>query len=129
MAGISGHRNCLALAAACQPAGRTASVAGYRGGGPMKLFDMIRNGMRTEQRAADPSWNALANGGAMSASGQPVDSSTAERIAAVYAFVAALSESKSTLPMHVSMRTEDGNHQRGNDHALAPVRSEERRVR
>src|SRR3546814_16066149 len=65
MAGISGHRNCLALAAACQPAGRTASVAGYRGGGPMKLFDMIRNGMRTEQRAADTSWNALANGGAL----------------------------------------------------------------
>src|SRR3546814_16227697 len=120
MAGISGHRNCLALAAACQPAGRTASVAGYRGGGPMKLFDMIRNGMRTEQRAADPSWNALANGGAMSASGQHVDSRTAESIAAVYACVAALSEFTSPLPTHVYMRTEHGTPQRVPAHTLPP---------
>src|SRR3546814_7488488 len=85
----------------------------------MKLFDVFR---RTEQRADDPSWNALTDGGTMSASGQHVDSRTAESIAAVYACVAALSESTSTLPLHVYMRTEDGNRQRVNDHAL---RSEE----
>src|SRR3546814_18632869 len=72
----------------------------------MKLFDVFR---RTEQRADDPSWNALTDGGTMSASGQHVDSRTAESIAAVYACVAALSESTSTLPLHVYMRTEDGN--------------------
>src|SRR3546814_18296844 len=87
----------------------------------MKLFDVFR---RTEQRADDPSWNALTDGGTMSASGQHVDSRTAESIAAVYACVAALSESTSTLPLHVYMRTEDGNRQRVNDHALARVLQE-----
>src|SRR3546814_10991360 len=88
---------------------RSASLARYRGSDQMKLFDVFR---RTEQRADDPSWNALTDGGTMSASGQHVDSRTAESIAAVYACVAALSESTSTLPLHVYMSTEDGNRQR-----------------
>lgn len=87
----------------------------------MKLFDAIRNVLNTEQRAADPSWNALAGGGTVSESGQRVDSRTAESIAAVYACVAALSESTSTLPLHVYMRGEDGNRARVDDHALARV--------
>lgn len=82
----------------------------------MKLLDFMR---RRETRATEPSWDALA--GNSTSSGKPVNARTAESITAVYACVAALSESTACLPLHVYARTEDGNRERDNDHWLAKL--------
>lgn len=84
----------------------------------MKILDMLRG--RTETRAADPSWNALANGGGVSAAGAYVDARSAESLAAVFACVSALSESVSCLPLHVYVRTDAGR-ERADGHWLAKL--------
>lgn len=78
---------------------------------------------RVEKRAVAPdaSWNALINGGAVSASGQFVDAKAAESIAAVFGCVQALSESTACLPLHVYQRQENGERQRADDHPLARI--------
>lgn len=69
----------------------------------------------------DPSWAALIDRGALSASGSFVDSKSAESIAAVFGCVQALSESTACLPLHVYQRTESGERIRADDHPLAHV--------
>lgn len=76
---------------------------------------------RTEKRNTDPSWSALVNGGAVSASGQFVDVKAAESIAAVFGCVQALSESTACLPLHVYQRLDDGERERADDHPLSRV--------
>lgn len=86
----------------------------------MKLLDLFK---RTETRATgdDPSWSALINQGAVSASGRHVDSKSAESISAVFGCVQALSESTACLPLHVYARTDDGERERADDHPLSRV--------
>lgn len=76
---------------------------------------------KPETRAEDPSWAALVNGGALSASGAFVDAKAAESIAAVFACVQALSESTACLPLHVYERMPSGDRIRADDHPLARV--------
>ena len=78
---------------------------------------------RTEKRAAppDPSWAALSDQGAMSASGPFVDAKAAESIAAVFGCVQALSESTACLPLHVYKRLDNGERERADEHPLARV--------
>lgn len=76
---------------------------------------------RRERRSVDPSWSALIDRGAVSASGQFVDAKSAESITAVFACVQALSESTATLPLHVFERVSDGERQRADDHPLSRV--------
>lgn len=83
----------------------------------MKILDMLRGGAR-EIRSTDPSWNAL-TGGNLSASGAYVDARTAESISTVFACVQALSESTSTLPLHVYRRTDEGSRERADAHWLS----------
>ncbi len=83
----------------------------------MKILEFLRR----EKRAADPSWAALSNGSALSASGQHVDAKVAETIAAVFGCVQALSESTACLPLHVYQRADGGDRERADDHPLARV--------
>ena len=86
----------------------------------MKLLDRLRG--RMEQRAADPSWEALtAAGGMNTTAGVHVDARSAESLSAVYACVQAISESVSTLPLHVYRRTETGDRERADGHWLSRV--------
>lgn len=85
----------------------------------MKILDMLRG--RTETRADDPSWNALANGGGNSAAGAYVDAKSAESISTVFACVQALSESTACLPLHTYRRNEDGSRERADGHWLSRV--------
>ncbi|NEL74363.1 MAG: phage portal protein, partial [Xanthomonas perforans] len=73
-----------------------------------------------EQRKTDPSWNALADRGASSISGQFVDAKSAESISTVFGCVQALSESVACLPLHVYQRTQD-ERVRADDYPLARV--------
>lgn len=85
----------------------------------MKFWPFNR---KSETRAApDPSWSALVNGGAVSASGAFVDTKAAESISAVFACVQALSESTATLPLHVFERLGNGDRTRADDTPLARV--------
>ena len=83
----------------------------------MNLLSLFKR----EKRSADPSWSALANPGAMSASGQYVDAKSAESITSVFGAVQAISESVASLPLHVYQRGDDGERQRAHDHPLARV--------
>ncbi|WP_242107204.1 phage portal protein [Luteimonas aquatica] len=74
---------------------------------------------KAEKRDVDPSWSALLNQGAVSASGAYVDAKAAEGIAAVFGCVQALSESTACLPLHVYQRNDDGERERADDHPLA----------
>ena len=74
----------------------------------MNIWNMLKGGALSEQRAADPSWNALTGGGSNSAVGQYVDAKSAESISAVFGCVQALSESTACLPLHVYQRTDTG---------------------
>lgn len=76
---------------------------------------------RAEKRDAEPSWSALVNPGAVSASGPFVDAKAAEGISAVFGCVQALSESTACLPLHVYQRTDNGERIRADDHPLAKV--------
>lgn len=76
---------------------------------------------KSEQRAVDPSWSALVNGGALSTAGAFVDTKAAESVAAVFACVQALSESTACLPLHVYERTDSGERTRADDYPLAAV--------
>jgi len=78
---------------------------------------------RAEKRvvSGDPSWNALINGGSVSASGAFVDVKSAESITAVYAAVQTLAESTACLPLHVYQRQENGERVRADDYPLARV--------
>lgn len=77
---------------------------------------------KRETRAEpDPSWAALINGSAVSASGAFVDAKAAESIAAVFACVQALSESTATLPLHVFERLGNGDRIRADNIPLASV--------
>ncbi|MBB5862418.1 phage portal protein [Xanthomonas sp. 3058] len=76
---------------------------------------------RAEKRDTDPSWSALINRGALSASGQFVDANAAESLTAVFAAVQALSESTATLPLHVYQRQDDGERVRADEHPLSRV--------
>ena len=84
----------------------------------MNLLSIFR---RSERRSVDPSWSALIDRGAISASGQFVDAKSAESITAVFACVQALSESTATLPLHVFARNDDGTRERADDHPLSRV--------
>lgn len=83
----------------------------------MKLWPFKRE---TRDAGNDPSWAAMM-GLQATASGQHVDTRSAEGISAVFACVQALSESTACLPLHVFQRGEDGERQRAEDHALARV--------
>lgn len=83
----------------------------------MNIWNMLLG--RTEQRNADPSWNALANGGGNSAAGAYVDAKSAESISTVFGCVQALSESSAALPMHVYRRTDTGDRERADGHWLS----------
>lgn len=85
----------------------------------MKILDMLRG--RTERRAEDRSWNALANGGNNTLSGSYVDAKSAESISTVFACVQALSESTACLPLHTYRRNEDGSRERADGHWLSRV--------
>ena len=85
----------------------------------MKILDMLRG--RTEQRAADPSWDALENGGGNSTAGAYVDAKSAESISTVFGCVQALSESTACLPLHTYRRTDTGNRERADGHWLSCV--------
>ena len=78
---------------------------------------------KREKRDApiDPSWAALIDRGALSASGSFVDAKAAESIAAVFGCVQALSESTACLPLHVFRREDNGERVRADDHPLANV--------
>jgi HK97 family phage portal protein len=76
---------------------------------------------KIEKREADPSWAALVNQGALSDSGAFVDARSGESLSAVFACVQALSESVSTLPLHVYFREPNGDRTRADDHPLARV--------
>ena len=75
----------------------------------------------TRNASLDPSWAALIDRGALSASGQHVDAKSAEGMAAVFGCVQALSESTACLPLHVYQRMESGERIRADDHPLANV--------
>jgi HK97 family phage portal protein len=84
----------------------------------MNIWNMLRG--RTEQRAADPSWAALVNGGGgNSTAGAYVDAKSAESLSTVYACVQALSESTACLPLHVYGRTDTGDRERADGHWLS----------
>ena len=86
----------------------------------MKILDMLRG--RSETRAEDPSWNAVANGaGSNSTAGAYVDTRSAESLSTVFACVQALSESTACLPLHVYARNDDGSRQRADAHWLSRV--------
>jgi len=86
----------------------------------MKIWDMLRG--RFETRAADPSWNALVNGGgANTTAGAYVDAKSAESLSTVYACVQALAESTACLPLHVYRRTEGGDRERADGHWLSKL--------
>ncbi|WP_299341722.1 phage portal protein [uncultured Pseudoxanthomonas sp.] len=85
----------------------------------MKILDMLRG--RTERRAEDPSWNALANGGNNTLAGSYVDAKSAESISTVFACVQALSESTACLPLHTYRRNDDGSRERADGHWLSRV--------
>lgn len=85
----------------------------------MKILDMLRG--RTERRAEDPSWSALANGGNNTVAGAYVDSRSAESISTVFACVQALSESTACLPLHTYRRNDDGSRERADNHWLSRV--------
>ena len=76
---------------------------------------------RSEQRDADPSWNAVANGGSNTLAGSYVDTKSAESISTVYGCVQALAESTACLPLHVYRRTDNGNRERADSHWLSRV--------
>ncbi|MFV0284452.1 MAG: phage portal protein [Castellaniella sp.] len=72
---------------------------------------------RSETRAApDPSWDNMR---ALVPSG-PINSTTAQGVAAVYACVAAISETVSTLPLHL-FRDTDGTREKARAHPLYKV--------
>ncbi|MDH5824323.1 phage portal protein [Luteimonas sp. RD2P54] len=83
----------------------------------MNIWNMLRG--HTEQRAADPSWDALANGGNNTTAGAYVDAKSAESISTVYACVQALSESTACLPLHTYRRTDEGYRERADGHWLS----------
>lgn len=78
---------------------------------------------KNETRSADPSWAALIPGGALSASGQFVDSRSAESISPVAAAVGLIAGSIASLPLHVFRRLDNGDRERANDHPLAEILS------
>lgn len=84
----------------------------------MNILDSLRGAWRGEQRAADPSWRHLIDGGAMSGAGMHVDAKSAESISTVYACVQALAESSAALPLHVYQRMDNGDRQRADGHWL-----------
>lgn len=79
----------------------------------------LRNLFKRERRAAEPSWDALADRGAVAGSGAYVDAKAAESISTVYACVSALSESTACLPLHVYRRNENGDRDRADGHWLS----------
>lgn len=81
----------------------------------------LRSLFKRETRTVDSSWQALAEKSAVSSSGQTVDVKSAEGISAVFGCVQALSESTACLPLHVYVRTKDGERERADDHSIARV--------
>ena len=82
----------------------------------MNITSRAINLFRSEQRAANPSWQgaALMAGGA-SAPGK------AESLSAVYACVSAISETIASLPLILYKRTDDDGRERAKDHPLYRV--------
>ncbi|KAF1690197.1 phage portal protein [Pseudoxanthomonas taiwanensis] len=78
---------------------------------------------KREKRDApiDPSWAALIDRGALSASGAFVDSKTAESIATVHAAVNLIAGTVASLPLHLYQRGENGDRVRASDHPLYRV--------
>jgi HK97 family phage portal protein len=76
----------------------------------------------TEKRAADdPSWAALIDQGAISASGAYVSPGNAESISTVFACVQAIAESVASLPLILYRRVPNGDRERADDHPLYRV--------
>ena len=84
-------------------------------------MNILRRLFERRDASTDPSWNALINRGALSASGQFVDARSAEGISTVFGCVQALSESTATLPLHLYQRLDNGDRQRADDYPLARV--------
>lgn len=75
---------------------------------------------KTETRAEpDPSWAALVNQGAVSASGQYVDAKSAESISTVFAAVNLIAGTVASLPLHVFQRLPNGDRERASKHPLS----------
>ena len=73
---------------------------------------------KRETRAADPSWSALIDRGAISTSGQFVDSKSAESIATVHAAVNLIAGTVASLPLHLYQRGDNGDRTRATMHPL-----------
>lgn len=84
----------------------------------MKLWPFKRG--ETRDAGNDSTWERML-GISPTASGQHVDAKVAEGISAVFGCVQALSESTACLPLHVYARTDSGNRDRADDHALSRV--------
>ncbi|MBN8727595.1 MAG: phage portal protein [Xanthomonadales bacterium] len=78
---------------------------------------------KREERAADPSWQALVNAGAGSAAGMFVDQRSAEGISTVFAAVNLIAGTVASLPLHMYRRLPNGDRERVTDHPLADVLS------
>lgn len=78
---------------------------------------------KREKRDApiDPSWSALIDRGALSASGSFVDSKSAESIATVHAAVNLIAGTVASLPLHLYQRGENGDRTKAKLHPLYRV--------
>lgn len=73
---------------------------------------------RREKRAEDPSWAALIDRGAASASGQFVDAKSAESVSTVHAAVSLIAGTVASLPLHLYQRGDKGDRMRATLHPL-----------
>ena len=73
---------------------------------------------RREKRAEDPSWAALIDRGAVSASGVYVDAKSAESVSTVHAAVSLIAGTVASLPLHLYQRGDNGDRSRATLHPL-----------
>ncbi|AER56927.1 HK97 family phage portal protein [Pseudoxanthomonas spadix BD-a59] len=76
---------------------------------------------KTEKRDADPSWAALVNHGAVSASGQFVDARSVESVSTAFSAVNLIAGTVASLPLHVYRRLDNGDRERASEHPLASI--------
>lgn len=73
---------------------------------------------KREKRNADPSWAALIDRGAESASGVYVDAKSAESVSTVHAAVSLIAGTVASLPLHLYQRGDNGDRTRASLHPL-----------
>ncbi len=83
----------------------------------MKFWPFTR--IKTEARAADPSWSALIPGG--TAAGVPVSPGNAETISTVFSCVQSIAETIGGLPLLLFRNGANGDRERATDHPLYRV--------